>query len=235
MAAAMPQVRNVATLKLLQASPPRRTLSPVHARLRAEALQLARAEGLGAGAFSYAFVGLDGAARDLLCADGRHEPVPWALPASGQLTAVACCVCTLGPALPARVQSLFAQRRRALAVALDEIGNELLFALGRRAEDRMLADARRQGLTMAGELRAGDPGLALGAQALVLRLAGAAAIGVTLTPALLMQPVKSSSAVLGVGVALPATAWSRCDECGSRQRCTLRERGVAGTAAAERA
>jgi hypothetical protein len=99
----------------------------------------------------------------------------------------------------------------------------------------MLADARRQGLTMAGELRAGDPGLALGAQALVLRLAGAAAIGVTLTPALLMQPVKSSSAVLGVGVALPATAWSRCDACGSRERCTLRERGVAGTAAAVRA
>jgi hypothetical protein len=227
----MPVVRNVDTLKLLQASPPRRALSPVRARLRAEALQLARTEGLGRGAFSYAFVGLDGAARDLLCADGRQEPVPWALPASGQLTAVACCVCTVGPALPARVQSLFTQKRRALAVALDELGNELLFALGRRAEDRMLADARRQGLTMAGELRAGDPGLALTAQTLVLRLAGAAELGVTLTPTLLMQPVKTSSAVMGVGIALPATQWSRCDECRSRELCALRYRGDAGAAA----
>jgi hypothetical protein len=227
----MPLVRNVDTLKLLRASPPRRALSPVRARLRADALQLASTEGLGRGAFSYAFVGLDGAARDLLCADGQHAPVPWALPASGQLTAVACCVCTVGPALPARVQSLFAQKRRALAVALDEIGNELLFALGRRAEDRMLADARRQGLTMAGELRAGDPGLALTAQALVLRLAGAAELGVTLTPTLLMQPVKTSSAVMGVGIALPATQWSRCDECRSRDLCALRYRGEAAATA----
>jgi hypothetical protein len=231
----MPLVRNLDALKLLQAAPPRRAHSPAHARLRAEALALVRAERLGAGSFSYAFAGLDGAARDLLCADGRHEPVPWALPASGRLTAVACCVCTLGPALPERVQRLFAGKRRALAVALDELGNELLFALGRCAEDRMLADARRRGLSMAGELRAGDPGLALSAQGLVLELAGADAIGVTLTPALLMQPEKSSSAVFGVGIDLPAVTWSRCDECRSRERCTLRTGGAVGTGVAEHA
>jgi len=223
----MPLVRNVDTLKLLQASPPRRALSPLHGRLRAEALQLVRAERLGAGAISYAFAGLDGAARELLCANDRQEPVPWTRPASGQLTALACCVCTLGAALPARVQGLFAQKRRALGVALDELGNELLFALGRRAQDGMLADARRQGLTMAGELCAGDPGLALTAQPLVLRLAGAEAIGVTLTPTLLMQPEKTSAAVMGVGIALPRTDWSRCLECRSYERCAMRDRAAA--------
>lgn len=230
----MPLVRSLDALKLLQTAAPRPARSPVHARLRAEALALAQAERLGTGAFSYAFAGLDGAARDLLCADGRHEPLPWMLPAADRLTAVACCVCTLGPALPQRVQSLFAAKRRALAVALDELGNELLFAVGRRAEDRMLADARRRGLSMAGELRAGDPGLALSAQGLVLRLAGADAIGVTLTPALLMQPEKSSSVVFGVGVDLPAVTWSRCDECRSRERCTLRADGAADAVVAGR-
>jgi hypothetical protein len=228
----MPVVRDIDTLRLLQTTAPLYRASPARARLRAAALQLAQAEGLGAaGAFTYAFVGLDGPAAGLLNDGGRQE-VPWARPASGRLTGVACCVCTLGPALPARVHQLFAQKQRSLAVGLDELGNELLIALGRRAEDRMLTAARRQGLSMAGELRAGDPGLALAAQGLVLQLAGADAIGVTLAPSLLMKPEKSSSAVLGVGVDLPATTWSRCDECRSRERCAHRRAAESATAGA---
>jgi hypothetical protein len=221
----MPSIRNLDTLQLLAASTPRPPRSPAHARLRSDVLQLAHSEGLGgSGAFSYTFAGLEGPARGLLSNEGRDALVPWALPASGRLTAVACCVCTLGPALPARIQELFRGRQPGLAVGLDELGNELLFALIRRAQDRILTDARRQGLTMAGELCAGDPGLALSAQPLVLQLADASSIGVVLTPSLLMQPEKSSSSVLGVGIDLPATDWSRCDECRSRERCAHRQR-----------
>ena len=79
----------------------------------------------------------------------------------------------------------------------------------------------RKRLTMAGELRPGDPGLALGAQAAVLRLAKAQRIGVELTHGMLMRPHKSTSMVLGVGIDLPATAWSRCDDCPSNTKCAL--------------
>jgi hypothetical protein len=227
----MPVARDIDTLRLLQTSEPLLPPSPARARLRAAALQLVQAEGLGVhGAYSYAFVGLDGPAAGLLNDGGRKE-VPWARPASGKLTGVACCVCTLGPALPARIHQLFEHKQRSLAVGLDELGNELLFALSRRAEDRMLAAAQRRGLSMAGELRAGDPGLALAAQGLVLQLAGAEAIGVTLSPSLLMMPEKSGSAVLGVGIDLPATNWSRCDECRSRERCAHRKRATAAVTA----
>ena len=68
-----------------------------------------------------------------------------------------------------------------LALALDTLGNQMLMEASRRLQDRILADVTKRGLTMAGELRAGDPGLALEAQPAVLRLAGGATIGVTIT------------------------------------------------------
>ena len=80
---------------------------------------------------------------------------------------------------------------------------------------------------LTGELRAGDPGLALKAQQVVLYLAGAEQIGVRLTSTLMMNPTKSTSIVQGVGLDLPPQAWSRCDSCRSRERCARRIEVVA--------
>ena len=73
---------------------------------------------------------------------------------------------------------------------------------------------------MAGELRAGDPGLQLQAQHTVLQLAGAADIGVALTRTLMMNPTKSTSIVQGVGLALPVQT-GRAVITRSRERCNL--------------
>lgn len=191
--------------------------------LREEALGLVRDLALVRACASWRIVPLQeqpgGTGR--LCVDERWLDAPWLVPASGTLTAVACAVATLGPALEQHVSRLFAERKASLAVALDGVGNELLFALSRKVQDRMLASARKQGLCVAGELRAGDPGLRLQAQQTVLDLAGAAQIGVGLTRTLMMNPAKSTSIVQGVGVELPAQNWSRCDSCPSRRRCSL--------------
>ncbi|ODU11246.1 MAG: hypothetical protein ABS84_00400 [Rubrivivax sp. SCN 71-131] len=209
----------------LRRSPPPRAaaLRPRLAALRDEALALVQSEALATPRAIWRFAALDAApdVEGTLRIEGRRLDAPRLVPVSGRLTAVACAVCTLGPALERRVALLFAERRASLAVALDGVGNELLFALSRRTQDRMLAQARRQRLSVAGELRAGDPGLALQAQRTVLDLAGAWAIGVELTSALMMHPVKSTSVLQGVGVDLPRQAWSRCDECRSRARCAL--------------
>jgi hypothetical protein len=153
--------------------------------------------------------------------DGGRLHAPWLVPASGRLTGVACAVLTLGAAVTQRIDALFAARQASLALALDGVANELLFALSRRVQDRMLADARRQGLGVAGELRAGDPGLDLDSHPTVLELAGAAAIDVRLTSTLMLNPTKSTSIVQGVGVDLPPQTWSRCDSCRTRDRCAL--------------
>ena len=226
----MPSARGFDVIRGISDARPQTPWSAVRRRLRNKALELVRHEGLLAPAYSYRIVPLERPASRSLCLEGEVLEAPWLVPSSGRLTAVACGVATIGPALEARVSELFAARNASLAVALDELGNELLFAVARRAQDRMLADTKKRGLMMAGELRAGDPGLALETQAAVLRLAEAQDIGVTLYSGFLMRPLKSTSMVLGVGVELPPVNWSRCDYCPSLERCR-----VAQTSGAARA
>ena len=199
-------------------------LSPARRRLRERAAALIRSENLAEGSFCYRIVPVGEAPDGRFRLGGEAIDAPRLLPECGQLTALACAACTLGPHLESTVSRLFRERQAALAVALDELGNELLGVLNRKVQDRMLADTRRRQLEMAGELRAGDPGLALSAQGPVLRLAEADRIGLTLSPGGLLHPLKSLTMVLGVGRDLPEVLWSRCDDCGSRERCSIGQR-----------
>jgi hypothetical protein len=218
----MPQMVGVNLLRGLGTDSSRPKLSPAQTRLREDAIELVRAgKLLRLAGYCYEVVALAQPTDDWLRVGIETLYAPRLLPQTGQLTALACAVATLGQALSDRVADLFAQRRASLALALDSLGNELLFALARRVQDRIWSETMRKRLTMAGELRPGDPGLALDAQAAVLRLAKAQRIGVELTHGMLMRPHKSTSMVLGVGIDLPAVAWSRCDDCPSNTKCAL--------------
>ena len=207
-------------LRSVAAAPLRGRSSPLRERMRRDAVALALAENLADAAWSYRIVPLDTPVGATLHLEGETLHAPWLLPATGQLTALACGVCTVGPALEARVTALFTEKRASLALALDELGNELLFATSRWLQDRMLADAKRQQLKLSGELHPGDPGLGLNAHAAVLRLAQAEAINVSLRHGHTLYPLKSSNIVMGAGIDLPKAAWSRCDRCPSRAKCT---------------
>lgn len=202
-------------------------LTDARRRFRGEAIALARAEGLGRAEMTFAVVPLDAPAAETLRAGGEKFFAPRMLPDSGELTALAFGVCTIGPALVEKVRALFAERKMSLALALDTLGNQMLMEASRRLQDRILADVTKRGLTMAGELRAGDPGLALEAQPAVLRLAGAERIGVVATSSLALEPAKSASVMFGVGRDLPAALWSRCDDCRSRKTCAVALRAAA--------
>lgn len=210
----------LAELQDLNADGPGRS-SASKIRLRAEALALVKEECLVDAAYSYAIVDLDlPAARgdQLLYLGGTSLPAPKLIPEAGQLTALACAVATIGDRIEQRISALFARKRVSLAMALDEVGNWLLFAVARVAEERIFADAARRNLGLSGELRAGDPGLDLDTQQTVLGLAGADDIAVGVTVNHVMTPLKSVSMVLGVGIDLPPATWSRCDQCPSRAR-----------------
>jgi hypothetical protein len=188
---------------------------------------LVERENLLNAAYCYRIVALDEPPSNVLRAGGETLDAMRLVPESGQLTAVAVGICTLGPALERRATGLFAERRMSLALALDKLGNELLSALSRRLQDRIVVEARKAQLTAAGELRAGDPGLPLDAQAAVQRLAGAESIGVTVTHGQVMHPLKSMSMVLGIGIDLPPARWSRCDDCPSAPKCRMSGRATA--------
>lgn len=190
-------------------------------RFRRAAIDLIKREGLLAAAYRFRIVPLDEPPGDVLRAGGEVLDAARLIPDSGQLTALACGVCTLGGRIERRLTALVAERRISLALALDKVANDLLFVLVRRAQDRFVAEARKHQLTVAGELRAGDPGLPLHAQAAVWRLSGGDSIGVTVTEGQALRPLKSISMVLGVGIDLPAAHWSRCDDCPSAPKCRM--------------
>lgn len=219
----MPRAVGIKLLRELANNPPV-GLSPLRTRLRANALALIGTEDLVVAAYSYNIVPLERPATATLHAGGESIHAPQLLPASGELTALGVGVCTLGARVGARTTSLFAEKRGSLALALEQVASEMLFALGRRMQDRMLAETVRRRLSMAGELRAGDPGLDISEQAAVLRLAGAASIGIELHRGHVMKPLKSTSVVLGVGKNLPAANWSRCDACPSQAKCNVGRR-----------
>ncbi len=217
----MPTVRSSGLLRDIAAIPFAGGPLRQRGRFRRDALDLVNRENLLNAAFCYRIVPLDEPPSDVLRAAGETLDAVRLVPETGQLTAVAVGVCTLGPALEQRATALFAERRVSLALALDELSNGILFALSRRVQDRIVIEARKQQLTTAGELRAGDPGLPLQAQAAVHRLAGAESIGVTVTQGQVLHPLKSMSMVLGVGIDLPPARWSRCDDCPSAPKCRM--------------
>lgn len=202
-------------------------LSPVRARLRREALALILTEDLVEAAYSYEVLPLDAPPAAILHAGGTAFDAPGLLPASGELTALGFAACTLGPRLPARCTTLFGEKRASLAIALDELGTEMLFALARRLQDRVLSECYRKRLCLGAELNAGDPGLALETLGAIVRLSGAATIGIGLHGGKLMTPLKSTAMIFAIGRDLPAVALSRCGGCPSRERCTFGRRPAA--------
>ena len=223
----MPTVRSSGLLREIAMSPCASGRLQQRGRFRRDAIDLIERESLLNAAYCYRIVPLDGPSSHVLRAGGETLEAARLVPESVQLTAVAVGVCTLGPALEQRATALFAERRMSLALALDKLGNELLFALSRRVEDWIVATARKRQLAVAGELRAGDPGLPLQAQAAMQRLAGAESIGVSVTQGQVLHPLKSMSMMLGVGIDLPPVRWSRCDDCPSAPKCTMSGRVAA--------
>jgi hypothetical protein len=224
----MPSVHGV-DLKRELANSTIEGLSPARARLHERAIELIRSEVLLEASYSYNIVSLDRPADGpRLQAGGEILEGSRLLPESGELTALGCGVYTLGPRFEARIGELFQRRHAALAVVLDDLGIELLFALGRRIQDRMLSECYRKRLSMGAELHAGDPGLNLESQAAVLRIAEGSKIGVALHRDQLITPLKSGSVVFAVGRDLPEVPWSRCESCPSNNKCQYgrRQRNV---------
>jgi hypothetical protein len=223
----MPTVRSSGLLRDVATIPCADEALRRRGRYRRDAIDLLERDDLLDAAYCYRIVALDEPPSHMLRAGGEALDALRLVPKSGQLTAFGVGICTLGPALERRASLLFAERRISLALALDRLGNELLSALSRRVQDRIVSEARKAGLTAAGELRAGDPGLPMAAQTAVHRLAGADTIGVSVTQGQVLHPLKSISMVLGIGIDLPAAHWSRCDDCPSAPRCRMSGRAVA--------
>lgn len=137
---------------------------------------------------------------------------------------------SLGPAVSLAVTEAFRERRAMQALLLDEIASLLVFRLGEQLFARIRQRLAARGLGVGRPQAPGDGQVALAAQARLLRLAGAARIGVSLGDSGTLAPLKTATALAPVGqdIRQPRQDWS-CAGCASRNSCRLRWRGWRGT------
>jgi hypothetical protein len=125
---------------------------------------------------------------------------------------LASFVCTIGPALEARVSSVL-PHDPVLALALDGLGSAACERLASSLCEELGREAAAQGLQVTGPLTPGMIGWALHpAQTAVFALVDPAPIGVRLTASGQMIPRKSVSFIVGIGAEVrPRT--SACERC----------------------
>lgn len=201
---------------------PARPSDAARARARHEALALVAAESLVRPATALRLWPVRCAQGERLDLGSHSLVVPGFTRYGGEIATVATAACTLGPRFEQRVAALFHARRRLLALELDAIGTNRLFALADRLAARIRREARRAGWCASAALHPGDAGMALSEQRTVLELADAGSQGIDSTAQGMLRPVKSLSLVVALGPAIAATAGGRCDRCGARDRCRNR-------------
>ena len=157
----MPEIRSRSLLRQVRTESATHGAFAARERFHREATDLIEREKLIAPAFSFRIAELDAPAADVLHVDGETLYAPRLLPETGELTGLACGVVTLGPALERRVTSLFAEKCYSLALALDDIGNQLLLAATRHAQDRMLGSGAGAEIDHGGRTAAGRSGSCL--------------------------------------------------------------------------
>ncbi len=132
-------------------------------------------------------------------------------------------ICTIGQRLEEKARAYTNAREGPLGFFLDSVGTGLveLTRCALLAElDRLAAE---QGFESSIPLSPGDTQWPLAQQRRIFDLLPAQMLGVTLTPGLVMTPLKSVSLAVGLGPDMGAAAeGSACDYCDIRDRCQLR-------------
>lgn len=209
-----------AALSAVAKRPPRTGTTP---KLRDAAVAMIREESLAMPAFSFRIVPVQNAGDSDFGFGESTLRVPALAAVADRVAAVASVACTLGTSLEARVSDLCIERKLSLALALDEVGNELLLDSVRQALLQIRREARRQCSTSGDSLSPGCSGFALDQQAGVIALAGGDRIGISLTSHGMLNPVKSRSLIVAIGTGLSAQPlYRRCDACSSRKECRYR-------------
>jgi hypothetical protein len=150
----------------------------------------------------------------------RAEAVARALGGADELV---MAVGSIGPALDRTTREWFANGREVEAFVLGEVGNLAVCKLGDRIPHRVAEWAAARGFETSGALSPGGTGVDLSDQRIVVEVAAAERIGVELSSAGMLVPVKSVSMVIGLGHGLPTwTHAQACELCASRDTCRLR-------------
>lgn len=133
---------------------------------------------------------------------------------------VALAVCTIGPALEARTNQLFADDP-VRAMALDGAGTAALRRISEAVIEKLREIAAKQDWGLGMRAQPGQEGWSIWQQRVIFERLPTDEIGVRLTDSCLMIPRKSVSFAIGMGPHMRPDAVA-CDFCSKRERCPWR-------------
>lgn len=139
----------------------------------------------------------------------------------GAASEMALVVCTIGGGLEKRVSEYFAEQQAPKAVMLDAVGIEAVHQVAEEASRHIESEAAERGLKASIPL---NPGISsfcsLEEQKVVFKVVAAQKIGVKLSPASVMVPLKSTSMIIGLGENVRTRdAGTQCSFCSLRETC----------------
>jgi len=140
---------------------------------------------------------------------------------------VVLAICTIGPALEAKIYEYLAQQEGMRALALDAVGTAAIEMLGQQACYRLEKEAQAAGLRASLPISPGFEGWPMEEQRTIYELLPEAAkLGIVLTENAVLKPLKSVSMVIGFGYGEMGSATSPpCQFCAMRERCVYRAVG----------
>lgn len=134
-------------------------------------------------------------------------------------------LCTAGPAVDELIAKTQQQKDLFKAMLLHDLASWAVDMIRQQLCHELEESAHQRGLRVSAPLSPGDSTWGLKDQAVIFSLLDAGQIGLSLSPSLVMRPLKSLSLIMGLGPRpMGVEGASNCDFCTLKDRCTYRPR-----------
>jgi hypothetical protein len=143
-------------------------------------------------------------------------------------------VCTVGLPISERVEAYTREKDLFRGMVLSDLASYAVDLVRQGLCELVEDEAAGSGLHVSTLLSPGESAWPVTQQAVLFSLVDAGEIGVTLSPSMVMRPLKSLSLIMGVGSRpMGSEGGSNCDFCTIRDRCAHRRQHEDSTGEAE--
>jgi hypothetical protein len=132
-------------------------------------------------------------------------------------------VCTVGSRITEQVDAYSREKDLFRGMMLSDLASWAVDLVRQELCEWIEEDAKGRGLHVSTPLSPGESVWPVSEQATIFSLVDAGRIGVTLSPSMIMRPLKSLSLIMGIGSrAMGSEGGTNCDFCTIRDRCAHR-------------
>lgn len=145
------------------------------------------------------------------------------VPVIGGAEALMVAICTVGPAADQVIAAAQKQKDLFKTMILNNLAAWAVDMVRQQLCLQFETETRRQGLRVSAPLSPGESVWPIKEQAILFSLLDASQIGVSLSPSMVMTPLKSLSMIMGFGAQpMGVEGASNCDFCSIKEHCAYR-------------